>query len=211
MRTTSLPRLVATALAAGTIALAPAAPALAQVDSPARPMPANQTDDCLEQGKVWLVVQDSKKELLVDKCVEVAETGEKLLSEAGVKTTKDAKGQMICTIEGEPQTCPAAFDGNYWHYYTAQKGGKWTYSQVGADQSKPKAGTLEGWCYGKECTPAMPQQGAASASATDSASTTPGAQKDDVKKSSDPIVSLVVAAIVVGLLAAYFTAKRRKS
>lgn len=207
MPTTSA-TLLASAAAALTLSLAPAA-AFAADAAPARVMPADAVSDCSSQGKVWLVIQDAKGEALVDKCVETAATGEALLTQAGVKTTKDAKGQFICAIEGEPAVCPTKFDGNYWHYYTAAKPGAWTFSQKGADQSKPTAGGMEGWCYGKECTPAKPgTSAAASAAASPSASAAPAAEE---KKGSGMAVTL---GVVVGLLAfvgAYFALKRKKA
>ncbi|MGO4958266.1 hypothetical protein ACTQ49_13525 [Luteococcus sp. Sow4_B9] len=167
-------KIASTTAAVALLGLAPAAPALALAEAPARTLPASQVDDCLSGGKVWLVVQDSKETKLVDKCVDVAPTGEELLTKAGVTIGKDKSGQMICTMEGEPATCPASFDGNFWHYYTAEQGGQWTFSQVGANQSKPKPGTLEGWCYGKECTPALPAMASAGrAPAANDASTAP--------------------------------------
>lgn len=202
-------KLLAAAAAALTISLAPATASAANA-VPARVMPADAVSDCSSQGKVWLVVQDSKGEALVDKCVETAATGAELLTKAGVKTTLDPKSKMICAMEGEPAACPTTFDGNYWHYYTAAKPGAWIFSQKGADQAKPTAGGMEGWCYGKECTPAKPGTSAA-ATSTPSASASPAATTEAKKSKTGAISTVLVAAIVGGLLAMYYVTKRKKS
>ncbi len=202
---TTSAKLLASAAAALTFSLAPGA-ALAADAAPARVMPADAVSDCSSQGKVWLVVQDSKGKALVDKCVETAATGSELLTKADVKTTLDPKTKMICTMEGEPAACPTKFDGNYWHYYTAAKPGTWAFSQKGADQAKPVAGGAEGWCYGRECTPAKP-------GTTPAATATPSAAPaaDEKKSNKGTITTVLVAAIVGGLVAAFYVAKRKKS
>ncbi|MEL4358140.1 MULTISPECIES: hypothetical protein [unclassified Luteococcus] len=218
MLTATARQLVATGAAAATLSLAPLAAVAAPLPSdaahaPARVLPANQTTDCLDQGKVWLVVQSSKGELMVNKCVEKAASGTELLTSAGVKITKDPKTQMICAMDGEPAACPAKFDGNYWQYYTATKGGKWTFSQVGADQSKPKAGTLEGWCYGKQCTPTMPAlDGAAGTASTSAAPSSPAstAPAQEAGKKDTPWATIGVVALLLCAGAAAFLASRRK-
>lgn len=199
-----MPRLsrsaLAVAAASATMALGPV-----PVASAAPVMPAQATDDCLAQGKVWLVVQDSSGKMLADTCTDVAASGEKLLTGAGLQFTKDAKGQMICTIAGEPATCPTKFDGNFWHYYTAGKDGKWVFSQVGANESKPKAGTMEGWCYGKECTPGKAGQSAPTPSATPTPAAAPAS---DDKQS--PWAWLLLPLALVALGAWYLSRRNRK-
>ncbi|MEL4505089.1 hypothetical protein AAEX63_09690 [Luteococcus sp. H138] len=218
MLTSTARQLVATGAAAATLSLTPLAAVGAPLPSdvahaPARILPANETSDCLDQGKIWLVVQSSKGDLMINKCVDVAPTGTELLTKAGVKITKDAKGQMICAMEGEPAKCPAKFDGNFWQYYTATKGGKWTFSQLGSDQSKPKAGTLEGWCYGAKCTPTMPALDAAAGTASTSAApsapaSAAPAQKAD--KKGTPWATIGVVALLLCAGVAAFLASRRK-
>lgn len=205
---------------AATVSLAPATlPAQAaplSQPAPAKVMPANTVTDCLGSGKVWLVVQDSKGQLMHNQCVAKGATGESLLKEAGVKLTYDSKTKMICAMDSEPASCPTTFDGNYWQYYTATKGGKWTYATKGASQSVPKAGTLEGWCYGSKCTPTMPSLTADVAETTGSASATPSAAAStapatDQKKSSH--TGAWVAGLVVLVLAAAgaVLARRRRA
>ncbi len=196
-------RLLAAGLATATVALGPVA--LAPV-AQAAPAPANVVTDCLGSGKVWLVVNDHTGKIMHNQCVEKGATGQSLLDAAGVKTTKDAKG-FLCKMDSEPAACPAAFDGNFWQYYTAKQGGAWTFATKGADTAVPVAGTIEGWCYGKQCTPVMPSLTEDVTSTAASAAPAPAAEE---KKSH---TGLITSAVVVVLLAAagVFMARRRKS
>ncbi|GAA1388902.1 hypothetical protein [Luteococcus peritonei] len=185
--------------------------ALASAPLAAQAAPMNDATDCLDQGKVWLAIQDSKGELLVNRCVEKAATGSQLLTDAGVKVTKDAKG-FVCAMEGEPATCPAKFDGNYWHYWLGTKDGGWKMSEKGADNSVPAAGTLEGWCYGKECSmPAVASLPAATdASASPSASAEATAPAGESKGTPWGVIT-TVAVLALAAIAGLVLARRRKA
>lgn len=199
----SLRTALATSLAATTIALTPLA-------ASAAPLPANDATDCLAQGKVWLAVQDSDKELLVNECVDKAATGAQVLADAGVKVTKDAKG-FICSLEGEPEVCPTTFDGNYWHYWQGSKDGGWKMSEKGADNSVPAAGGLEGWCYGKECS--MPAVAALPASTDATPSPSAEATAPAAESSNGTPVGVITTVLVLALAAVvgFFLARRRKA
>lgn len=114
--------------------------------------PAGAVEQCLGAGKVWLVVVTETGQTLANQCVDTPATGIDALNTAGLAITRSTDG-FICTIGGHPEVCPAAFTGSYWQYYTGTPGSDWEYYQVGPDQSQPKAGTIEGWCYGDVCTP----------------------------------------------------------
>ncbi|SER80310.1 hypothetical protein SAMN05443377_11165 [Propionibacterium cyclohexanicum] len=109
-------------------------------------------DQCTSDGKVWLVVSTDTGKTLANECVGNPTTGTQALQDANLAIVRDAKGQFICTIGNYPETCPTTFD-KFWHYYHATPGGSWEFYQVGSDTSKPAAGSIEGWCYGSDCTP----------------------------------------------------------
>ncbi|HEY6568907.1 MAG TPA: hypothetical protein VIZ22_01375 [Candidatus Limnocylindrales bacterium] len=67
---------------------------------------------------------------------------------------------FVCRIGGRPgaatQACSTTPPATaYWSYWTATRGGSWTYSPVGAAASKPKQGAVEGWAFvqGQAATP----------------------------------------------------------
>lgn len=63
---------------------------------------------------------------------------------------------FICRINGQPaddpcmRTPPASA---YWAYYHARLGGTWEYSDKGAGNYYPRAGTVEGWAFGNGAEP----------------------------------------------------------
>lgn len=132
-------------------------------------------DECTNAGKVWLVVSTDSDKVLANQCVGNPTTGTAALQAANLAIARDAKGQFICTIGDYPETCPTTYD-KFWHYYHATPGGTWQFYQVGSDSSKPEAGSVEGWCYGSDCTPqgaqgiSAPASSAASDSSSESAS-----------------------------------------
>lgn len=131
-------------------------------------------DQCTGAGKVWLVVSTDSDKVLANQCVGNPATGTAALQAANLAIGRDAKGQFICTIGDYPQTCPTSYD-KFWHYYHATAGGSWEFYQVGADSSTPESGSIEGWCFGSDCTPkgaqgiSAPASSAASGSSSDSA------------------------------------------
>jgi hypothetical protein len=67
---------------------------------------------------------------------------------------------MVCRINGKPtpaqDACVVAPPSTkYWSYWTALRGGTWTYATVGAGTDNPKPGTVRGWAYGAGKPPAV--------------------------------------------------------
>src|SRR5699024_8086676 len=65
----------------------------------------------------------------------------------------------IRTLDDQPDPCPEELDGNFWPYWHAEAGGDWESYMVGADESEPAPGEIEGWRYstgeeGPQITPA---------------------------------------------------------
>jgi hypothetical protein len=59
-------------------------------------------------------------------------------------------GVALCTIDELPELPEGAcFDpaGGYWSYWTAQPGGVWQEQPVGAGDTTPAAGSIEGWSW----------------------------------------------------------------
>lgn len=93
---------------------------------------------CTAAGNVWIVVQ---RDYAYQKtgCATRFRTGLEALQSAGFTTSTGAWVSHIDGYVGEGDW--------YWSYW---QGGtvaapKWTYSELGATQSAPKAGTIEGW------------------------------------------------------------------
>ncbi len=75
-----------------------------------------------------------------------------VLASAGfdVRTQEFSFGTAICAIEGLPALSEEdCFDpsGGYWAYWTAQPGGHWQEHPVGAADTEPAAGSIEGWSW----------------------------------------------------------------
>jgi hypothetical protein len=67
-----------------------------------------------------------------------------------VETRDFGWGVAICTIDELPELPEGeCFDpaGGYWSYWTATPGGPWTEQQVGAGDTRPATGTIEGWAW----------------------------------------------------------------
>lgn len=107
---------------------------------------ANAVGACLEADQVWLLVVDDSGDVVANECVGNPASGEAALATAGVEVTTDADG-FICALGGHPDPCPETFNGQYWGYYTTTAGEPWQYYEVGAQDSEPAPGTIEGWCY----------------------------------------------------------------
>lgn len=59
-------------------------------------------------------------------------------------------GEAICAIEDQPELADGECfhsSGGYWSYWTAERGGAWEEYQVGAADSTPQVGTIEGWAW----------------------------------------------------------------
>lgn len=78
------------------------------------------------------------------------------LGQAGIGyQTVTAFPGFICRIQGLPgdTDCADTPPANaYWSYWTAERGGSWTYSQVGAGSRTPPAGSVEGWSFSTDAT-----------------------------------------------------------
>src|SRR5699024_5349055 len=128
------------------------------VGAVAAPAPAGEA--CVGDEGVTVVVDftDLGGEIEVA-CAEGApDSGREALEAAGF-TPEDSEPGMICTIDDQPDPCPEEFDGNFWSYWHAEAGGDWESYMVGADESEPAPGEIEGWRYstgeeGPQITPA---------------------------------------------------------
>jgi hypothetical protein len=63
---------------------------------------------------------------------------------------------FICTIDKLPKKCNGAPATAYWSYWHAKRHGKWVYSKLGAASYHPKAGSVEGWAFGRGKPPRIP-------------------------------------------------------
>lgn len=190
-------------LAAGTAALAGIALSLA---APMAHAETSTPAGCTAEGQVWLMVVTEDGTKLADQCVGTPKTGVEALEAANVKIVRDAKN-MLCTLGGHPAACPTKFNGQYWAYYQADASGKWTYATKGPDESAPKPGSIEGWCYNKpgteSCTmPAIDLKATgttASSAASPSAATSqaPADEKKD-SKGALPLIATLVALAAIG-------------
>ena len=138
-------RLAATALAVGTLIAAGATAPVAGAGTEPVPTPCEITE-------VTVVVAGHGIG-----CAEAGLTGAQALEAAGFPVTRvQTQPGFLCRIAGTPadEPCirtPSA--SSYWAYYHADLGGQWVYSQFGADNRRPAAGTVEGWAYGSGATP----------------------------------------------------------
>ncbi len=78
------------------------------------------------------------------------------LAKAGVgfRTVTSSPG-FLCRIEGLPaeEDCADVPPADaYWSYWTAQRGGSWTYARSGAGSRVPPPGTVEGWSFSTDPT-----------------------------------------------------------
>lgn len=90
-------------------------------------------------------------------CAEAGLTGAQALEAAGFPVTRvQTQPGFICRIADTPASEPCVRTpsaSSYWAYYHADLGGQWAYSQFGADNRRPAAGTVEGWAYGDGAVP----------------------------------------------------------
>ncbi|TRY19037.1 hypothetical protein FOJ82_08030 [Tessaracoccus rhinocerotis] len=154
--------------------IAAAAIALLAATVPAGFAAADEAGDCLAAGNVWVVVQDDSGEF--GGCATEFATGFDALTSAGVSF--EAPGGFISTIGGEPAT-PGPED--WWSYWSATPGDDgaltWESYMVGAADSRPVGGTVEGWRLahsfsGDAPAPSLPAVGLPAASPTPAPSAT---------------------------------------
>lgn len=142
--------LVTSAAIAGLLlpALGFAAPAVAAPAALPAPATAVPSGPCPDEDGVTVVVDltDLGGEVAVGCAPGDPASGTAALTAAGFTEARDGAG-MICAVAGQPDPCPATFEGQYWSYWSGEPGGEWTSYSVGSDQSDPAPGTVEGWRY----------------------------------------------------------------
>ncbi|MFV0425833.1 MAG: hypothetical protein ACK5KU_02220 [Beutenbergiaceae bacterium] len=72
-------------------------------------------------------------------------SGREALESSGF-TAADSSPGLICTIDAQPDPCPTEFDGNFWSYWQFIDG-EWVSSSLGADDTDPAPGDIDGWRY----------------------------------------------------------------
>jgi hypothetical protein len=80
-------------------------------------------------------------------------SGREALEAAGFEALDGDVPGFVCTIDGLPENCD--FDtngGRFWSYWEADPSGTWTSYAVGADDSDPRPGRVEGWFFGDGAT-----------------------------------------------------------
>ena len=194
------------------------APPATATDAPAAPA----WTDCTDQGGVFVVVT-SEDGTSIGGCAGQAASGTAALEAIGVTITRDATN-FICALNNYPDPCPATFTGKYWQYYQASAAdataGNWAYATVGPDDTKPAAGSVEGWCYGDECLPQnpadvvspvnMPANTPAPPTITFTGSPVPVQPADEGNSHTGLIVGLCAAAVLV-VAAAVVLIRRRQT
>ena len=165
---------------------------------------AQAIGNCLKANKVWVFVITAEDKVLANQCVSSPASGADALKKAGVAVQKSKTG-LICTMNDHPATCPKSFNGQYWAYYHASKAGAtWDFSQKSADQYKPTAGSIEGWCYNKpktkSCTPPKLAAGNAKGSSFQvTGSSAKNVQNGDASSrglKAGPLATIIVIAVV---------------
>lgn len=84
-------------------------------------------------------------------------SGLSALQNAGFELTGSQRWGLatLCRVEGKPgpeaESCadypPVTA---YWSYWQAPDGGNWAFAQSGVQESKPQAGSFEGWSFAKD-------------------------------------------------------------
>lgn len=97
---------------------------------------------CLQDGNVWVFVEID--DAVLEGCATEFATGFEALTSAGIEYTES--GGFITTIEGEPGEAGPQDWWSYWSGTASVDGAvEWESYMVGASQSEPEAGTIEGW------------------------------------------------------------------
>ena len=104
---------------------------------------ADEDDDCLLAGNVWVVVEHDNG--TVTGCATEFGTGFEALTSAGIEFTE--AGGFVQTIAGEPTEAGAQDWWSYWSATPTDDGApaQWVSYLVGAADSEPQPGTVEGW------------------------------------------------------------------
>ena len=107
---------------------------------------------CLDSKGVWLVVITDVGMTLANQCVTQAANAAAVLTAAGL-SVQDAPNGGICQIGNFPTQCLTDTTNRSWQHFTATTTSSWAYAQVSPEEAVPTPGTLEGWCYGIQCSP----------------------------------------------------------
>lgn len=128
---------------------------------PAKVVPANAqaADACLAAKNVWVLVEDEAG-TQSGGCATEFGTGLQALRSAGFTVTGDS---FITAINGHPASPSGTYYWSYWSGTTAGDDIAWSFSQVGASQSTPVPGTVQGWHFvnwqsGPATPPVWPMQ-----------------------------------------------------
>lgn len=126
-------------------------PGLAQADGR-----NNEVGSCLSSSQVWLLVVDQNQRVLANQCVGTPSSGSEALRLGGIRVGY-SKGNLICTMNDSPESCPRRFTGQFWNYWHAPSGKQLVFSDLGAGNRTPPPGSIEAWCYNRpgttRCTP----------------------------------------------------------
>lgn len=103
---------------------------------------------CVSAGKVWVVVERDTG-MQQGGCASKFGTGLEALASAGFTTTGT---DYVTKIDGYPSGAAAELYWSYWHAANPVVDGSstrysWSYSNVGANNYAPKAGSIEGWRF----------------------------------------------------------------
>jgi len=124
-------------------------------------------------------------------------TGLQALNDAGVAWTPTIRfPDFVCRIDGRPtaavepcaNTPPAT---RYWSYWTAPRGGTWTYSNQGGRRT-PVAGSVEGWSFSQTADgqlsppPRIPPPAPPTSRPTDPPPTTPQRPAPSLPRATTP-------------------------
>lgn len=129
------------------------------VASPSTP-PSETAQACTDGGGVWVAV-DLPEKTIAAGCAHNPSNGMDALRQIGVepRQTPDKPG-FVCAMQGLPEGACSRHEGydkktrSYWSYWHATApGAPWSYSQQGAEQRKPPAGSVEGWRWGDKVQP----------------------------------------------------------
>jgi hypothetical protein len=103
---------------------------------------------------------------VVTRCVTGApDSGLDALADAGFAVEQVATGAgFVCRIDQRPgaalESCASTPPADaHWSYWTAARGGSWTYSPAGAAGTRPTQGGVEGWAFvdgGSATPPSIP-------------------------------------------------------
>ena len=126
-------------------------PEAALATAPAVP-PIGAVKQCVDSGGIWLVVTSDVDTTLANQCIASAANASAVLAAAGLSVQLDPNG-AICQIGGFPEQCLGESGNRFWQHFTATTTSSWTYAQLGPNESVPTPGTLEGWCFGMQCSP----------------------------------------------------------